>query len=65
MTEEFWLNYLNGKIQEKYQSILNSNENEQKLKETAKDFSNWIENGPYEGEDEEQKEENNEKQKRR
>ena len=58
LTEEFWLNYLNGKIQEKYQNILNSPEYEKKLKEAAKDFSNWIENGPYEGEDEEKKEKN-------
>ena len=63
LTEEFWLNYLSGKIQEKYQTILNSAECEQKLKEAAKDFSNWIENGPYEGEDEEKKEKNEEKEK--
>ena len=56
LSEEFWLDYLGGKIQEKYQNILNSPEAEKQFKEAASDFSNWIENGPYEGEEEEKKE---------
>ena len=58
LKEEFWLKYLSGNIQEKYNSIFRVEEGEKKLKEAAKDFSEWIENGPYEGE-----EENNEKEK--
>jgi len=56
LKEDFWLKYLNGNIQEKYKSIFSIEEGEKKMKEAAKEFSNWIENGPYEGE-----EENNEK----
>ena len=52
LTEDFWLKYLNGSIQEKYDSIFRMEEGEKKLKEAAKDFSDWIENGPYEGEEE-------------
>ena len=59
LSEEFWLDYLGGKIQEKYQSMLNSPEAEKKFKEAANEFSNWIENGPYEGEEEEKKESEN------
>ena len=55
LSEEFWLDYLSGKIQEKYQNMLNSAEAEKQFKESASDFSNWIEKGPYEGEEEEKK----------
>ena len=55
LSEDFWLEYLDGKIQEKYQSILNSAEAEKQLKESAEEFSNWIKTGPYE-EDKEKKE---------
>ena len=68
LSEDFWLNYLNGNIQKKYQSMLNSNEGEKELREAAKDFSNWIQDGPYEGEevvkkDEENKDEEKDKEK--
>ena len=56
LSEEFWLNYLNGKIQEKYQSMLYAEEADKQMKQAALDFSNWIEKGPYEGEEEEKKE---------
>ena len=63
LTEDFWLKYLKGNIQEKYSSIFRLEEGEKKLKEAAKDFSDWIENGPYEGEEEnkENKEEKEDK----
>ena len=63
LTEEFWLEYLKGEIQEKYKSMLNSSEGEKKLKESAKEFSDWIENGPYEGEEGENKEKDNKEKK--
>ena len=56
LTEEFWKDYLSGKIQEKYKSVLISEEGVKKMKEAAKEFSNWIENGPYEGEEDNEKE---------
>ena len=61
--EDFWLNYLKGNIQEKYNSIFKFEEGEKKMKEAAKDFSNWIENGPYEGEEENTKKEKDEENK--
>ena len=56
LTEEFWLKYLSGNIQEKYNSIFRIEDGERKLKEAAKDFSDWIENGSYEGEEENKEE---------
>ena len=53
LSEDFWLNFLNGKIQEKYKSILYTEEADKQMKEAALDFSNWIEKGPYEDEEEE------------
>ena len=65
LKEEFWVKYLNGNIQEKYSSIFRIEEGEKKLKEAAKDFSNWIETGPYEGEEENEKaSENKEEEKK-
>lgn len=43
--------------------MLNSSEGEKKLKESAKEFSDWIENGPYEGEEGENKEKDNKEKK--
>ena len=63
LTEDFWLEYMNGKIQEKYPSILNSVDGEKQFKEAAKEFSNWIKTGPYEGEDEEKNDKDKEKEK--
>ena len=60
ITEDFWLKYIGGSIQEKYNSIFNMEEAEKKLKEAAKDFTDWIENGPYEGEEKETKKEEKE-----
>ena len=66
LSEDFWISYLNNEIQEKYKSILNVSECEKKFKEAAKDFSNWIENGPYEDdeEDKNEKKENKEEKKK-
>ena len=61
LKEDFWLKYLNGTIQEKYSSMFRIEEGEKKMKEAAKDFSNWIENGPYEGEEENTSEKKEEK----
>ena len=61
--EDFWLSFLKGSIQEKYHSKFYREDGEKKLKEAAQDFSNWIENGPYEGEEENDKKEKDEKKK--
>ena len=63
ITEEFWLKYLNGNIQEKYNSIFRVEDSEKKLKEAAKEFSKWIETGPYEGEEEDEKKEEKKEEK--
>ena len=57
LKEEFWHNYLNGKIQEKYNSIFRIEDGEKKLKGAAEEFSNWIEKGKNEEEKSEIKEE--------
>ncbi len=62
LSEDFWKDYLNGVVQKKYQSILNSTDGEKQLKESAKDFSDWIETGPYEGDEEEKKDKEKEKE---
>ena len=61
LKEDFWLKYLSGNIQEKYNSMFRIEEGEKKLKEAAKDFSDWIENGPYEGEEENKEQEKEDK----
>ena len=64
LSEEFWLDYLDGKIQEKYQNILNSAECEKQLKESAEEFSKWIKTGPYEGDEEKKENDNKEENKK-
>ena len=57
LSEDYWKSILDNKEQIKYKSLLYNNETEKKFLKACEDFSNWINNGPYEGEEEVKKEE--------
>ena len=63
LSEDFWKSVLENKEQNKYKSLLFNPDIINKFLKSAEEFSEWIKNGPYEGEEENKNEEKKEEKK--
>ncbi len=63
LSEDFWKSVLENKEQIKYKSLLFNQDIISKFLKSAEDFSEWIKNGPYEGDEDKNNEEKKEEKK--